>query len=201
MNCFCSSVFCLHISSLLFLSLPNVLCIFLKTNTVLVFHLLKSFYYSVCGFCLCIFSFILSLGFFCGCFSNFRWSARSPLRWTWGDTFVSEYLFRGVSLAGQLPRLLYLFCRVERPSCLVRGQLPQPSPPCAVMSEWTLGHSVLTSGHSYANFEGFPRSCMQCVILNSLLLLQLVYFLRKCHILSIITKVLGNLVSLAIHWI
>lgn len=47
MNCFCSSVFCLHISSLLFLSLPNVLCIFLKTNTVLVFHLLKSFHYSV----------------------------------------------------------------------------------------------------------------------------------------------------------
>lgn len=74
-------------------------------------------------------------------------------------------------------------------------------PPRAMMSGWTFRQSVLTSGHSYANFEGFPRSCMQCVILNSLLLLQLVYFLRKCHILSIITKVLENLAPLAIHWI
>lgn len=155
----------------------------------------------VCGFCLCIFFFhFVSLGFFCGCLSNFHWSSRSPW-WTGSDTRVSEFLFSGVSMTGQLLHLLYLFFMVERSSCLVRGQRPWLSPPRAVMSGWTFRHSVLTSGHSYANFEGFPRSCMQCVILNSLLLLQLVYFLRKCHILSIITKVLENLVPLAIHWV
>ena len=102
-------------------------------------------------------------------------------------------------MTGQLLHLLYLFCMVERSSCPVRGQLPWLSPPRAGMSGWTFRHSVPTSGHSYANLEGFPRSCMQCVILNLLLLPQLVYFLRKCHILSIITKVLENLVPLAIH--
>lgn len=167
----------------------------------MVFHLLKSFHYSV--FVDFVFVFFLS---FCPWVSSVAafLTSTGALGLLCNEPEVirfSEYLFTGVSPAGQLLRLLYLFCRVERPSCLVRGQLPQPSPPHAVMSGWTPRHSVLTSGHSYANFEGFPRSCMQCVILNSLLLLQLVYFLRKCHILSIITKVLRNLVSLAIHWI
>ena len=53
-------MFCLHISSLIFLSLPNVLCIFKKTNTVLVFHLLKSLHYSMfVDFVFVSFSFIL----------------------------------------------------------------------------------------------------------------------------------------------